>query len=154
MVNLLFITIHKNLKKYFKLLTIILIYFFLLLFPHESKSYDNIDFILRNYKINNPINKNIEPVTNGRTNELGYLGLGFIRFYQLVISSQDEPVCNFTLSCSHFGMEAIKYNGFFWGILLTADRLTRCNSLTKKEYLLDPENDLAIDNVQFYYFTR
>ena len=112
---------------------------------------DNIDFLLK---------KNIKPqketeqavkVTSG-TSELSYLGLGLIRFYQLFISSQDQPSCTFSLSCSHFGMEAIHYQGMFLGILLTADRLTRCNSLNRGDYKFDPSANSYYDNVQTYYF--
>jgi len=50
---------------------------------------------------------------------------GLIRIYQKYISTQDLPACNFTPSCSRFGMGSIQKYGFFRGILLTADRLLR-----------------------------
>lgn len=51
---------------------------------------------------------------------------GSIKFYQLFISTQDEPSCIFTPTCSHYTMEAIGKYGLA-GILKGADRLSRCN---------------------------
>lgn len=72
-------------------------------------------------------------------------GVVWIRLYQKMISSQDLPSCNFTPSCSQFGFTSIQQEGLFRGILLTADRLLRCNpfvvsghyTLVKEKYL-DP----------------
>ncbi len=54
--------------------------------------------------------------------------LGSVRFYQARIS----PIggidrCGFSPSCSAFGYQAIREQGPAAGILITADRLTRCN---------------------------
>ena len=72
-------------------------------------------------------------------------GLVWIRLYQKMISSQDLPSCNFTPSCSQFGFTSIQQEGLFRGILLTADRLLRCNPfvvsghyILVKEKYLDP----------------
>lgn len=54
-------------------------------------------------------------------------GLVWIRLYQKMISSQDLPSCNFSPSCSNFGFQSIQQEGLFRGILLSADRLLRCN---------------------------
>ena len=66
--------------------------------------------------------------------ELQLAGTGIIRFYQLFISSQDKPSCNFTPSCSRFTTEIIKRGGLLKGIMLGADRLTRCHNCTYKKY--------------------
>lgn len=55
------------------------------------------------------------------------LFLGALRFYQTFISSQDMAVCNFIPSCSHFSQEAFRKAGVFRGLLLSSDRLQRCN---------------------------
>lgn len=72
-------------------------------------------------------------------------GLVWIRLYQKMISSQDLPSCNFTPSCSQFGFKSIQQAGLFRGILLTTDRLLRCNPFVasghytlEKEKYLDP----------------
>jgi len=79
------------------------------------------------------------------TSEIKIMGMGIIRLYQNIISSQDVPTCNFTLSCSHFGLKAVKQYGFFHGVLMTADRLQRCNGLTRRHYSFDSQSGLAID---------
>ena len=50
-----------------------------------------------------------------------------IKVYQKVISSQDVPSCKFSPSCSNFGVQSIQQHGVLRGILLTGDRLLRCN---------------------------
>ena len=57
---------------------------------------------------------------------LELLAMGMIRLYQVLISPQDIPSCNFVPSCSHFGMEAIRRYGVIQGGLMTSDRLQRC----------------------------
>lgn len=49
-----------------------------------------------------------------------------IRIYQKVISPHQGDVCNFTPSCSNYAYEAIKRHGLR-GVLMTFDRLERCN---------------------------
>jgi putative component of membrane protein insertase Oxa1/YidC/SpoIIIJ protein YidD len=72
--------------------------------------------------------------------------LGAIRLYQLVLSSQDAPSCPFSPSCSHFGQEAIRRFGF-QGLLMTSDRLQRCNGSSLDRYVLDPRTGKRLDPV-------
>ena len=54
--------------------------------------------------------------------------VGSIRFYQKWISPiGGSNRCGFSPSCSAFGYQAIQEQGAAVGILMTADRLTRCN---------------------------
>lgn len=71
----------------------------------------------------------VEPILfdSQETSELKLLSTGLIRLYQKFVSSQDLPACNFTPTCSRFGMGAIQRYGMLRGILLTADRLLRDN---------------------------
>ncbi|MFA5031872.1 MAG: membrane protein insertion efficiency factor YidD [bacterium] len=55
------------------------------------------------------------------------IATGLIRIYQIVISPRQGDVCNFVPSCSHYSSDAIEKKGIFKGILMTADRLERCN---------------------------
>lgn len=65
--------------------------------------------------------------------------------YKNIFSIQDASSCSFSPSCSEFGLDAIRKKGLLIGSLLTFDRLTRCNgmsrekySLTQKKLLYDP----------------
>ena len=78
------------------------------------------------------------------------LFVGAIRFYQLFISPQDTPVCNFVPSCSQFGVESIKRLGVIYGVLLTSDRLQRCNSMSNARYQIDHKSGLLADPLQIY----
>lgn len=86
------------------------------------------------------------------TSELKLAFLGVIRFYQLFISSQVKPVCNFTLSCSRFAMSAIEKYGIFHGSLMASDRIQRCNGLGRRYYQMDPQTGLSIDYPVEDYF--
>lgn len=54
---------------------------------------------------------------------------GAIGFYRSVISPTQAPRCGFYPSCSAFGLQAVREQGPLRGLLMTADRLTRCNLL-------------------------
>jgi len=71
----------------------------------------------------------LKPSNFREVSELKILALGTIWTYQKLISSQDVSACNFSPSCSKFSSEAFRRTGFIHGILLTSDRLQRCNGL-------------------------
>ena len=82
--------------------------------------------------------------------ELKLVATGLIRLYQKFISSQDGPSCNFLPSCSRFGMGCIQEYGMFRGILLTADRLIRCNGSQSNHYHRDSVTGKYVDPVSDY----
>ena len=88
------------------------------------------------------------------TNELVTLGTGLIRLYQFLISSQDDPTCNFTPSCSRFSVLAIRQHGFFSGWLMTSDRLQRCNGMSRMFYPKDRATGRCYDPVSINYLWR
>lgn len=49
-----------------------------------------------------------------------------IGLYQKFIAPAQGDVCNFSPSCSNFAKQAILKYGPFWGSLMMADRLMRC----------------------------
>ena len=73
---------------------------------------------------------------------------GFL-LYKAFISSQDNPSCVFTPSCSEYAVEAIQQYGFFLGWLKTFDRLSRCHGLVNHQhYHIDIEKKRFYDPVQ------
>ena len=71
--------------------------------------------------------------------------LGAIRLYQKRISpSGGVDRCGFRPSCSVYGYQAIEEEGPLIGILMTADRLTRCNLFKEPgpDYTLLPNGKL------------
>ncbi|MEM2175365.1 MAG: membrane protein insertion efficiency factor YidD [Candidatus Micrarchaeia archaeon] len=126
----------------------------LLLINSESLAQvkNDLDFIIQVNAIKTDKKSEASKFTLKEISESKLLATGLIRLYQLFISSQDMPVCNFTQTCSHFGMEAIQKYGIFWGVLMTADRLQRCNGIGMKYYPIDLETGRAIDYpVETYY---
>ncbi|MEQ2529352.1 membrane protein insertion efficiency factor YidD [Robertmurraya yapensis] len=53
--------------------------------------------------------------------------IGFIRFYQTVISPIKPPTCRFYPTCSHYGIEAISRFGPLKGGWLTIKRILKCH---------------------------
>ena len=89
------------------------------------------------------------------TSEIKLAFSGLIRFYQIYISSQDAPSCNFTLTCSRFMTKAIQEYGAFHGFLMASDRLQRCFGASRKYYPRDPKTGYAIDYpIEAYYIGR
>ena len=82
--------------------------------------------------------------------ELKLAVTGLIRLYQKFISSQDKPACNFHPTCSRFGMACIQEYGVLRGILLTADRLLRCNGSQAAHYHKDAVTGKYVDMVSDY----
>ncbi|MBD3338283.1 MAG: membrane protein insertion efficiency factor YidD [Candidatus Lokiarchaeota archaeon] len=121
----------------------------------QAQHINNLNFIFS--KIEKPKLNKVTPdslLKSTITSETKYLGIGLIKFYQHFISTQDKPTCIFSLSCSHFGLEAVKHRGFLIGTLLTADRLTRCNSVALRYYKIDPITLKAIDIIPLYEFRK
>lgn len=59
-----------------------------------------------------------------------FLIVGGIMFsYQKIISPQISASCYYYPSCSEFSIQLIQEYGLFKGILLTTDRISRCNKI-------------------------
>jgi len=70
--------------------------------------------------------ENVEQAVETSCVKLAFLGS--IRLYQKWVSSVGGPDrCGFRPSCSVYGYTAIEEEGLVIGLLMTADRLTRCN---------------------------
>ena len=118
--------------------------------PTPPDELADLDFILRSNPITIPM-KQSNRISNSReTSEFKLISTKLIRIYQKFISSQDSEVCNFTPSCSQFGMSAIQNFGILQGILLIADRLCRCNGAAKFYYPRDLQTGLSFDPIDHY----
>ncbi len=84
------------------------------------------------------------------SSELKFAATALIRLYQVFVSSQDGPSCGFSPSCSRFGMAAIKEYGIMRGVLLTADRLLRCNGSQAQHYHKEPNSEKYADPISDY----
>jgi len=79
--------------------------------------------------------------------------LGLIGFYQHFISpAGGVDRCGFRPSCSRYGHQAIREQGPVVGVMMTADRLTRCNLFERPGYTRLPNGKLydpVSDNLLF-----
>jgi putative membrane protein insertion efficiency factor len=67
-----------------------------------------------------------------------------IKIYQGVVSPYLPHSCRFTPTCSHYGIEAFKKHGPFFGFILTFWRILRCNPWGGSGY--DPVPDKLFKN--------
>jgi len=87
--------------------------------------------------------------------DLKWAAMALIRFYQRFISSQDGPVCNFSVSCSRYGFNAIQKFGIIHGVMMASDRIQRCNGFGRASYPQDPKTFMAIDlPLEMYYLGK
>jgi putative component of membrane protein insertase Oxa1/YidC/SpoIIIJ protein YidD len=70
--------------------------------------------------------------------------MGAIDFYKKRISPIGASRCGFHSSCSAFGLQAVREKGVLLGVIMTGDRLTRCNIFKGPgpDYLLLPDGRL------------
>lgn len=76
------------------------------------------------------------------------IGNALLNVYQKHISVLISAECLYSLSCSRYSREVLNKYGFFPGILLSADRITRCSFFCSKDIPDSKFNDdgLAQDN--------
>ena len=120
--------------------------------PAFASEATDLAFIRKANPITTPKPQEVVRFNPQETSELKLAATGLIRLYQKFISSQDGPSCGFSPSCSRFGMACIQEYGVFRGVLLTADRLLRCNGSQSRHYhkdnvtgkYIDPASDYAV----------
>jgi len=61
----------------------------------------------------------------GKTHSVYLPALWMIRLFQKVVSPVDGPSCDFTPSCSSYGLQAIRRHGLILGIPMTTERIVR-----------------------------
>lgn len=110
----------------------------------------DIAFLLKVNPISSPTSPEIVRFNARDASELTLVATRLIQLYQKFISSQDAPTCNFIPSCSHFGMACIQEYGVMRGLLLTADRLLRCNGSQSSHYHRDEVTGKYVDAASDY----
>lgn len=118
--------------------------------PAFASEATDLAFIRKINPMTTPSPQEIVRFNPQETSELKLAATGLIRLYQKFISSQDGPTCSFSPSCSRFGMACIQEYGVLRGVLLTADRLLRCNGSQSRHYHKDNVTGKYIDPVSDY----
>ena len=119
-------------------------------FPAFANEAADLAFIRKVNPITTPKPQETVRFNPQETSELKLVATGLIRLYQKFISSQDGPTCSFSPSCSRFGMACIQEYGVLRGVLLTADRLIRCNGSQSRHYHKDSVTGKYLDPVSDY----
>ncbi len=119
-------------------------------FPAPASEVTDLAFIRKFNPITTQKPQEVIRFNPQETSALKLAATGLIRLYQKFISSQDAPVCNFLPSCSRFGMRCIQEYGMVRGLLLTADRLLRCNGSQLGHYHRDDVTGKYVDPISDY----
>jgi putative membrane protein insertion efficiency factor len=93
--------------------------------------------VLSSLHPNTSQNKTLAPVKKYKSTFGQYCAQSALHFYQNNLSVQFGHSCCFTPSCSRYSSESIQHYGLLRGILLTADRLVRCNGIKPDVYSID-----------------
>jgi putative membrane protein insertion efficiency factor len=125
-----------------------------LVFPTFADEATDLAFIRKANPITTPKKQEIIRFNPRETSELKLAATGLIRLYQKFISTQDGPTCNFVPTCSRFGMACVQKYGMVRGLLLTADRLLRCNGSQLRHYHKDEATGKYVDSVSDYATLR
>jgi putative component of membrane protein insertase Oxa1/YidC/SpoIIIJ protein YidD len=102
-----------------------------LFFIHDSRAQTSLDAIFARSLATSQHRHQVKIV---QTRKKGYLLRGPYLFYKYFISSQDGHACSFHPSCANYAFGAVTEKGLFPGILITFDRLTRCNGMNREDY--------------------
>ncbi len=93
--------------------------------------------------------KNTPPVQ--KYNPLNAAFGGFLFLYQNLLSPQFSAHCLYSPSCSEFSKQSIQKYGLLKGILLSSDRVMRCNRMAATGiHPLRIANNKVDDPVDFY----
>ena len=65
---------------------------------------------------------------------LSYIFIAPVRLYQLTISKLLPNSCRHVPTCSQYTIEAFKIHGIFRGLILSINRILRCNPLGTEGY--------------------
>jgi putative membrane protein insertion efficiency factor len=125
-----------------------------LVFPTFADEATDLAFIRKVNPITTPKRREVVRFNPRETSELKLAATGLIRLYQKFISTQDGPTCNFVPTCSRFGMACVQKYGMVRGLLLTADRLLRCNGSQSRHYHKDEATGKYVDSVSDYATLR
>ena len=118
--------------------------------PALSGEAADLAFIRKTNPIVKPKPQEVVRFNPQETSELKLVATGLIRLYQKFISSQDGPACGFQPTCSRFGMACIQEYGMVRGLMLTADRLLRCNGSQWQHYHKDSVTGKYVDPISDY----
>jgi len=98
-----------------------------------------------------------EPSLIKKFNPVNIIFGGTLYLYQNLFSKQISSGCLYTPSCSEFSKDAIMEYGLMKGVILSADRVYRCNSYTAgdlKSQKRDPKTNRYPDPVLRYERVR
>ena len=92
--------------------------------------------------------KAIKIIPVKETDPLKMLGKGLFWIYSRFITTQDNHECQFEPSCSKYAKDAMSKRHIVEAILLTSDRVVRCNPTAFRHYESDSLGFL-IDTLEF-----
>jgi len=84
-----------------------------------------------------------EPSMIKKINPVNLFFGGSLYFYQNVLSKHISADCLYMPSCSEYSKQAIRKSGLFHGVILTIDRLNRCNIISAQDLKHYHKNEMT-----------
>ncbi|ADR23232.1 hypothetical protein MATR_29190 [Marivirga tractuosa] len=139
-----------------KLLSKVALTFLLMLISFGGLSQSDQDLLLSKgklQKISFKVEKDEKRLIQ-KLNPLYWMYTGLVHFYQRNISVQIAANCIFEETCSHYSKKLVNEKGIFGGIVLSLDRLSRCNKVTLAETspLRFTKSGKVIEDIDEYSF--
>lgn len=90
------------------------------------------------------VERRVAPSPGPETSTVRIMFIRVIDLYRKYLSAVDGPRCGFAPSCYSFARQAVSEYGAVHGVIMTADRLTRCNIFKEPgpDYPLLPDGRL------------
>lgn len=92
-----------------------------------------------------------------KINPVNYVFGGLLYFYQTSLSRQFSADCLYEPTCSSFSKDVISNYGPVKGVLLTADRLCRCNRVAQSDIhplTINEQTHRSVDGYETYQTIR
>jgi putative component of membrane protein insertase Oxa1/YidC/SpoIIIJ protein YidD len=98
------------------------------------------DFTMKGPRVELRVPEKVDVVETSSVRVALFSLIGFYQHFLSPAGGVDR--CGFRPSCSRFGQQAVREQGPLVGVMMTADRLTRCNMFERPGYMRLPNGKL------------
>jgi len=122
-------------------------------FEQDIESINRLSSKVQSDQFRRPYIYHDEPSLIKKINPVNMFFGGALYVYQNVLSKHISADCLFTPSCSEFSKQAIREYGLLKGVLLSVDRVNRCNRIAGqdlKHYDVDEKTNRYPDPLSRY----
>ncbi len=117
-------------------------------FPNSLRSYWDEDIPLST-RDERYTNADMDRLVSRESSVIRLPALVLLRLYQSTLSGKTGSKCIFYPSCSRFSFYSVQKHGLVEGVLMSGDRLNRCNAFADGSlYFMDLDSGLYLDPIE------